>query len=460
MKKFLLSLLTLVLLLPWAANAQNSWTIADGTYLHSKVPLDFYNCDGSGERRAQMLYPASLLSEMTGNALSAISFYHQSGVTKTLTSSTWYLKLGITDETDLSSGFSDIPLTTVYSGNLIVTSGVITFEFNSAYTYTGGNLIVEIYTTGASGNWFGSSSQGCYGVDNVGSTYSSMSSPNATDFVPKVTFTKAPSCFPVTIGKTTNITTTSARINWTDNTNSGATYTITDGNGINITTAAGATYYDLTALTANTTYSNLTVTANCGSDGSSTAANVPVFKTQCNPTGLPYGEINFDELNDYSMPDCWTLVEGKADGTSSGSGVYSLGSPYNGSSKHFRFYGSLNTVITMPPLSVEANTTQVKFYAKAAGNSATYGTLQVGYLTNASDASTFVAVKTLDYSDYQSYTLVKVPMISAPNGAVIAFRHQPTYTSYGWYIDNVTIDEVPTCLPVNVNSVTFNGQYT
>ena len=261
------------------------------------------------------------------------------------------------------------------------------------------------------------------------------------------------SCKPVTIGNTTNVTATSARINWTIPAGQSASYMIRNGENLMATTTEGATYYDL-PLSPNTTYNNLTVTADCGSDGASAAVAVPSFKTLCNPTGLPYGIEGFDEMTVGNVPDCWTVVTGNCN-------VYNYYS--HSASNVVRLYNGTNIVVMPAPISVEANTTQVEFYARIMYNSySSYysynGNLQVGYLTDASDASSFVPVRTLAYGDYISYpeSAIKVPMTMAPDGAVIAFRCQPTSTStsYGWYIDDVTIDEAPNCLLVSVDPVT------
>ena len=277
-------------------------------------------------------------------------------------------------------------------------------------------------------------------------------------------FTAPPSCLKVTGVNVSNISTSSARINWTIPTGQTASYKIYNGDDWVLTTEEGATYATVPGLTASTTYANFKVRANCGAtDGTSDFVSVPSFKTLCN--GVATYSTNFDDMTAGNVPDCWTVVAGSCD-------IYSYSSPKSGSN-HLRLCNATNIVVLPAPLSVETNTMQLEFYAKMiyTSYSSSYyynGDLQVGYLTNPSDASSFVAVRTLAYgSDYTSYpaTAIKVPMTSAPAGAVMAFRCQPYYasTSYGWYIDDVTIGEAPNCLPVEnlqysnltLNSVTL-----
>ena len=274
-------------------------------------------------------------------------------------------------------------------------------------------------------------------------------------------FLAPPSCPKPTLSSTVATTNNVATITWTpanasqtlfdiywSTTNTAPTSETTPG-----ATNQSGTSYTISGLTASTDY-YVWIRGNCGTDGLSdwTTATVS-FKTKCDPTGLPYGVIDFNSLSDYAMPDCWTMVAGLANGTSSGSGAYSYSSPRG--AKHFRFgIGATNNVVTLAPLSVEANTTQIEFYAKAGSSS--YNALEVGYLTNSADASTFVAIRTLNASEYTSYpaSAIKVPMTSAPVGATIALRFQTTGNYTYWYIDDVTINEAPSCVAVTPGATT------
>lgn len=429
--------------MPFASNAQTSWTVADSTAVHAMVPLDFYNCDGSGVREAQMLYPASLLTSMNGSTLGSITFYHQNATaTKTLTASTWYILIGETTETDLSSGFSTVALDTVYAGNLVVTSGVFSFDFTTPYTYNGGNLIVEILTTGATGNWFGSSNQGCYGMDNIGSTYSSMSTPNYTSFLPKTTFTEAPTCFPVINLAATSVTSTGLTLTWSDDVNSSATYTIYNmADTTVVASAISGTTYTISNLDANTLYT-YGVAADCGGGDVASIATLSV-RTSCATYTAPY-TWDFEDMPTSAAPLCWNKV-----GTGSAN-VLSSTSNTHGGSKYLRFSGSTSNLVVLPEFSDDISDLQIRFWTRPESYTNTScGTFSVGYVTDANDASTFVEMANFTYSDFSAYTEKTVYFTNAPMGARMAMRHNAGSTSWYWYVDDVTVEAVPNCVPVS-----------
>ena len=451
-------MLAAAMLLPFASQAQTSWTVADGTTVHSKVPLDFYNCDGTGNRQAQMLYPSTLLTDMSGSTIGSITFYHQNtSATKTVSASTWYIRMGETTETDLSSGLSTETLTTVYSGILQVTNGVFSFELTTPYTYNGGNLIVEIQTSGATGNYFGSSNQGCYGVDNIGSTYSTMSTPNYTAFVPKITFTELPSCFPVNnlAINATQTTSSSLTLTWTDDRNSGASYDIYTVTPTDTTLLGSSTTttYTATGLNANTAYV-FGVKSNCGG-GDLAEMRTVSGRTACAAiAALPY-TMGFEDAdlqgttNADRLPFCWTRINTLASGTYTYYPyAYNYGTPHGGS-RHLYFsassYGTYadTTGFIMPELDVTTypmNGNRVIFWAKV---SSTPYTVLVGTMTDPTDRSTFTLVESVSVTA-TSYTKYAVSLASAAaTDAYVAFI-VPKVTST-MYIDDVTLEELPSC---------------
>ena len=459
----------LALLLPFASQAQNSWTVANGTTTHAKVPLDFYNCDGSGVRQAQMLYPASLLTDMVGSSIASITFYHQNTGSKTVTASPWLIKMGTTTLSDLSEGLSSDELTTVYTGNLVVASGVMTFEFSTPYTYSGGNLIVEIYTTGATGNWYGSSNQGCYGEDNVGSTYSTMSSPNYTAFLPKTTFAEAPSCFPVSglAIDATATTTNSLTLTWTDDVNGSATYTVYNGNA-EVASGITTNTYTVTGLDANTAYT-FGVVADCGDGDLADTATVS-GRTACAIIDeLPY-TMGFEEneiagtTSTLAFPYCWTRINTLASGTYTYYPYSSTSTAHEGNRKMYFYASSYGTYadttgFVMPEIDVTTypmNANRVSFWAKV--TSTTNYTVLVGTMSDPEDRGTFTAVDTITVTG-TTYTKYSVSLANATaTDAYVAFFVPKVNATM--YIDDVTLEEMPSCMEVTnlaVSDVTANS---
>lgn len=461
MLKFLRSFaLAAAMLLPFAAQAQpQSWTVADGTDVIAGVPLDFYNTDGSGNRQAQMLYPASLLSSMDGATIGELTFYHQSTNSKTVSASTWYIRLGETTATSLSEGFSSETLTTVYSGSITFASGVLSIELTTPYTYGGGNLIVEIQTSGANGNWYGSNGQGLYGTNGIGSTYSTMSTPNHNTFLPKVVFTEAPSCFPVTglAIDAEQTTTSSLTFTWTDANNTGASYDIYTVTATDTTflTNVASTTYTATGLEANTSYT-FAVAANCGATDGLAEKVFVSGRTACAAIAtLPY-TMGFEDgdLQGTSdvlrFPFCWSRINNLTSGYNYYPYAYNYSSPRTGG-RHLYFYASNwgtyadTTGFILPELDVTTypmNANRVVFWAK--GSATTPYTIIIGTMSDPADRSTFAAVDTLtiNTSTYEKYIVL---LADAPaTDAYVAFLVPKAATSM--YIDDLTLEVAPSCL--------------
>ena len=444
-------MLAAAMLLPFASQAQTSWTVADGTTVHSKVPLDFYNCDGTGNRQAQMLYPSTLLTDMSGSTIGSITFYHQNtSATKTVSASTWYIRMGETTETDLSSGLSTETLITVYSGILQVTNGVFSFELTTPYTYNGGNLIVEIQTSGATGNYFGSSNQGCYGVDNIGSTYSTMSTPNHTAFVPKITFTELPSCFPVNnlAINATQTTSSSLTLTWTDDRNSGAIYDIytvtpTDTTLIGSSTT---TTYTATGLNANTAYV-FGVKSNCGG-GDLAEMRTVSGRTACATVVVDADNSLHETFNSLTagIPACWDNSEGTTSSDSYKWSYYATG--HEGAGLRFdSYYNSSNNTnfLATPPIQLDIDA-RLSFWYK----NPTAGDFSVLVSTDGGTTRTTIASGLTGASDWTLFTYDFDADTYTGETVIVYFKGTSNYGSGDAYIylDDVTVGQQPSCLAV------------
>ena len=152
------------------------------------------------------------------------------------------------------------------------------------------------------------------------------------------------------------------------------------------------------------------------------------------PKNLPYS-YDFETDSEWRY---WYYFSGENEivsGTSH-SGSYSL-----------RFQGSTSNVVVLPPFNAATSTLQLSFWSRPGNYTASgCGTFSVGYLTDSTDASSFVALKTYSYSNWTSseYRRKVVNFAGAPVGSRLAFRHNPTNGSYYWYVDDVEVT-VPTC---------------
>ena len=193
--------------------------------------------------------------------------------------------------------------------------------------------------------------------------------------------------------------------------------------------------YNLTGLESGTRYQYY-VRALCTGYSSSSSNNSEIryFTTECDVT-VPYTET----FESGDATTCWTLVSGSAERSSSNNhaGNYKL-----------LFSGSLSNIIALPELDQDISNLQLSFWTRPESCTNSYcGTFDVGYMTDPSDASTFVAVATYNYNDWTSNTYEQKTEYfpSAPSGARIAFRHNANATSWYWYVDDVEVTN-PGCM--------------
>lgn len=206
-------------------------------------------------------------------------------------------------------------------------------------------------------------------------------------------------------------------------------------------TAATAT---ITGLSSNTDYVAY-VRAVC-SEGAGSWARA-TFRTDCAAMSVPYTE-KFDGTmpeGDYAVPYCWNQIK---------NGYYpyvyeSYSDVYSGK-KSLIFSGgssSSENYAILPSFNVAANQLMVSFYYKNSYVEAGYGHLIVGVMSDPADKTTFVAIDTLEQKS--AYTLAKVYLNDAPaTHNYIAVKYGFSSKTYGnAYIDDITVDYLPACVP-------------
>ena len=162
---------------------------------------------------------------------------------------------------------------------------------------------------------------------------------------------------------------------------------------------------------------------------------------------IPY---SYDFEEEWSW-DEWSSLSGSNERVQ---GIHHSGS-YN-----LIFKGSTNNIVVLPQFQNESNTLQISFWTRPESNTMPYcGTFSVGYLTDPADASTFSAVKTYRYDDWTTYNYLQktVYLNNVPGGARIAFRHNPESTNYYWFVDDVEVSLLPSCIPPENLSVSGIG---
>ncbi|MBO4503357.1 MAG: Omp28-related outer membrane protein, partial [Bacteroidales bacterium] len=172
----------------------HSFTVADGTQSNSKSPI--YTGYTDYFTRNQVIYPASMLSDMEGSEISAITFH-----LKTLPQNPWTcvfeakLKTVNEDQFYNTSYYSTDNLPASYTGTVTVASdNTLTINLDTSFVYNGGNLLLELATTvtgvNRTANFYGiTSTNGSLRNYNSYSGGAYITSGTRENFIPKTSFT-------------------------------------------------------------------------------------------------------------------------------------------------------------------------------------------------------------------------------------------------------------------------------
>ena len=270
----------------------------------------------------------------------------------------------------------------------------------------------------------------------------------------------APSCLAPAVGTASNITTTTATVNWGASVSTPANgydvyYSTTNTAPIatttpNHTNIAGL-LQNLSGLTAATTY-YVWVRAVCSSTDQSSWTALPSFTTPCDPVATMFE--NFDSYATGSIvPACWDRIV-----LGAGSQTISTTSPNSGTRNLYQFSGitANATIVVLPPFSnINAGTHWLRLKARV---TTTPREIEFGYITDPAVASSFVVVETKVitntlYSDPASEYTFTLPT-SVPSNARVAIKN-PGTLSTAFYYDDVYWEVAPSCLPI-VNVTTNN----
>ncbi|MDY0324169.1 MAG: fibronectin type III domain-containing protein, partial [Candidatus Carbobacillus sp.] len=275
-----------------------------------------------------------------------------------------------------------------------------------------------------------------------------------------------PSSCPIPTDLTSTVTgANSASISWTELGMSSwlikvstSSLTNPDGQTADIednTEVTGTGEFNLTGLTANTTY-YWTVKSACGSPW----ATQKSFTTDCGIASIPYLQ-DFETAVVPGFPEC-TSAENLGTGnmwkTSSNPG-------YGFTTKvlHYNYSSSspANTWFYTEPVQLVAGTSY-RLTFKYGSNSTSYAEkLKVMYGTNA--ASTAMAYDIVDYTAISNNTpnVSETDFIPSESGTYyLGFNCYSATNQYHLYVDDIFLDITPTCLtPTNLqsNNVTTNS---
>ena len=274
-------------------------------------------------------------------------------------------------------------------------------------------------------------------------------------FLDSVLVKAAPTCVPPTNISVTYVSSDSAVIGYKKPL--GATsiryaYTTTSYNAPDIdptTLTPHTTTSDtikLSELNSRTEYS-IWIQTNCGGGAYSEWMPDPVtFVTLCGD--ITAIEEDFEAVSKDSIPECWKKI------STNGSYPSVLeADPVRGTnSKSIRFSNSYPQYLILPRSKVALNTLQLDFSLNRIAIKS--GTFQVGYMTDPTDGSTFVAVESFNDKIYKRMLPKRVfftDVVDDGTNRYIAFRYGKVGTeefssdSYYW-LDNISVKAAPTCL--------------
>ncbi len=452
-------------------------TIGTGTSTSYYAPFDnFYK-----NTWVQTIYPASQINN--AGLITAISFNVSDVPSSAYTFSTLTIYMGTSADSVNTSTSSWLPmsdLTEVYSiTNLPVPSstGWWTFQLDNPFPYDGvDNLVIVCSKTMPEYSsslkfYYTSVTNSClYRQSDSDVSFASHPGSNTgtrSTYRPNLQLTMSASadfCRPVSHLTASNVTATDASFSWyssIDATSYVLQYKTADGSWENDATSINVndTAYDILGVLSPSTNYTARVAGICSSGDTSGWRSVS-FTTACVALDqLPFQE-DFDSYStgENAYPICWAKIN-----------TYSSNRPYCNSSNHYDgvaslyFYCSSTTYnVAITPAfdeSIAINGLQADFMYRA---NATSDRLIVGVMTDFTDINTFEPVDTImpgsspttwrnvtvDFSNYQD------------NGHYIAFMNKNTTANGYAYIDNLTIDLIPTCVkPQNVvlSNITVEG---
>ncbi len=237
------------------------------------------------------------------------------------------------------------------------------------------------------------------------------------------------------------------------------------------------TTFTITGLSSSTSY-DLYVRSICGVGDTSAWSEVYVITTECDLIDLPYSE-DFDSYagTTYStaglIPACWDNYSNNTTYPAphiTGSGSYNYPNSGTNALTFTASSAGANAIAILPEFSTSLNHLDLSFYYRM--ESATYGALAVGYVTDVTDPITsFVSVEAINNTlTITNHEISFTDLTNVPAGARIAFKWTQNGTFYSCGIDDILVEvdsttlsscDAPTALAVsNVSQTGATATWT
>ena len=267
---------------------------------------------------------------------------------------------------------------------------------------------------------------------------------NFDDFKLAVT----PTCIEPTSLEISNVTATSATVSWTASTTvpaGGYQYYISneitapDATTIPTGTVLADTTINLLGLNPSTMY-YIWVRSACSPTDLSDWSSKKGFETLC--VAVTDFTENFDAVTTPNFPDCWKRV-----GTGGNANTQATTGSPSGPNVMYIYSSSTTSlgVVALPAVSNAADGSHwLKFFTRA--NFTVGGVLEIGYLTDPTDATSFVPVSNITTTSTTNWDLQFAQFDSSiGTNQVLAFRNSGSPAN-SILIDDVSWEVVPSCI--------------
>ena len=438
--------------------------IGTGTSTTSSTPSYSYYSNSY----SQQIY---LASEMNGASnLNSVSFNMS---TCNQPNRYWKIYLMHTTLSSTSSWLDASASQMVFHDSVTLHSGWNTFNFSTPFAYNGTDnlvlIVIDSSSTSGSYNYYRYTTTSpdyraryYYSNSTTFSTVSTPSSGTNTYYRVNVIFGSPCDSTVTCIAPNPHVTAAtdnSVTVAWVP----GSTETsweleyMTDGAWISEGSVTSP--HTITGLSDNTDVT-VRVRSTCGSGNNSEWAEIEA-RTACAVATLPLTEdFESSATGNGNMVDCWTARTSYSTTTNPNHYYPYVSTTYaNSGSKAAYFYGTsaYYSYLASPEFdaSVAMDNLQVRFWAYKSTMSYF---IQVGVMTDPNDANTFVQVG----EDVTPSTTGEWQMLAvntddyAGTGRYIAFRIPKLYANY-MYVDDITIDVIPSCAFVDSLSVSDVG---
>lgn len=459
-------LVIMALLAPARMWGQTELTVYSGSATNAYVPI--IGSIDSRWQKTEFVIPSSSLTAMEGKVITQMKFRHSYPyyVDRHSCYKVFMKEVDFEAFGENAAYQGDVDATIVYEGQLWPREYYLIVEFDNFYLYQGGNLLIGFYTTQTGGN--NNYQYSYYGQVVTGGSISALADDpdniQATqrNFIPQTTFTYYDEdyCFAPKnlLYDGTTITSTSVELDWTPLGNEQEwkiKCSVWDPNEEeyieSIVDGITEHPYTLSGLEPATNYS-VTVAADCGNDNTSDWSSSIEFMTNC----PEYATVPLNESFENEFPVCWSIY---------GSGYYNN---YVYTTSYYESYDGYNSLMfnlqdvnsayyAILPAIANLDECQISFYAMVPEDWYSTGAFSVGVMTDPTDPSTFVTIKTFEstyeWMEYKAYF-----DHYTGNGAHIAIKMDASYHGI-LLVDEVSVEpiEANTCFEIDALVPTYVG---